>query len=321
MMCQGRSHSLSALPFADALVERGHDVTFYFEVQAPETLPLGNGVKQALLHLDSDQAQLVEEWKAFQDFIWNVRYDGITLLQPYQACANSFNDALISKANQYWATANQTWDLIFVDGLFASSGYAMALLNRHKTPYITFQTTELLDNHVYSLALSRWYSSTRPMLVPFDFSINNFFHRLQHCYESMKVFVTVHFFGEKIVQDAVSKAGVTDFSWDILMNSAAMTLSDYVDGWMFAQSVANDFIKIGAHCPAAVDQLTDSSLNAFVNDETSKGTILIAFGTFAQWNFASDALKRAFVEAFNNLPGIASLIGLKNKENGQISYT
>lgn len=132
--------------------------------------------------------------------MWNVRYDGTTLLQPYHTCASSFGEALTSKADHFWAIANQTWDMIFVDGLFASSGYAIALLNRHKIPYITFQTTEMLDNHVYSLALSRWYSTTRPMLVPFDFSINNFFHRLLHSYESIKVFVTVHFFGEKIVR-------------------------------------------------------------------------------------------------------------------------
>uniref|UniRef100_A0AC34GWX6 Glucuronosyltransferase n=1 Tax=Panagrolaimus sp. ES5 TaxID=591445 RepID=A0AC34GWX6_9BILA len=59
------------------------------------------------------------------------------------------------------------------------------------------------------------------------------------------------------------------------------------------------FKGVGPNCPK-VGKLP-SSLEAFVNDPSSKGTIFVAFGSHAKWDIAPDYITTAFFEAFSNL--------------------
>ena len=50
IMPQGRSHALTYMPFMHRLVEDGHEVTIYFEIERPE-ISFGGGVREELLLL------------------------------------------------------------------------------------------------------------------------------------------------------------------------------------------------------------------------------------------------------------------------------
>jgi glucuronosyltransferase len=74
--------------------------------------------------------------------------------------------------------------------------------------------------------------------------------------------------------------------------------------------IGNEIINIGATCVTSTDEIKEDLL-AFINDEKSKGTIYIAFGSNVQWGYAPTRVLDAFLYAIEQLKEYRIIWGYK----------
>lgn len=63
--------------------------------------------------------------------------------------------------------------------------------------------------------------------------------------------------------------------------------------------MSSDIVYVGSHCPLA--NILPTDLKEFLDDNVSKGTLYIAFGTYVKWSHAPKAILDAFKDMMKEM--------------------
>uniref|UniRef100_A0A914W2F6 UDP-glucuronosyltransferase n=1 Tax=Plectus sambesii TaxID=2011161 RepID=A0A914W2F6_9BILA len=300
VLTNSKSHLGSMAPFAQALSKNGHNVTVYVETLT-DLGELKNGVKKHYVILPKETIN--KAWGAtFMNIVWN----GSFAPEVWKGAFGIGNTALLyaMKQESFWQIANQTWDFIVSDEIFTPTGWAMGMIHkeRHGTPHAVFSTTAMLHAYTHMLSLNRnpviapsyYLSVDDPLSWNMDYFVNRAIS-VRHAIVEYSVLR----FGERVTRSAIEQMGYSGFSWSNYYHDASMVLIDYPDRLAWPVPVAHDFVYTGSSCPDSRPLPDD--LEEFVSDPTSKGTILVAFGSHVQWDIAPRRVVLAFLEVLNNM--------------------
>lgn len=99
-----------------------------------------------------------------------------------------------------------------------------------------------------------------------------------------------------------------EFNMKYLNDYSSLYLSDLFQGFE-ASPVANDFLLVGAYCQQSGK--LPKSLEQFVEDPRSKGTIYLAFGSLVRWSSAPENVVEAIFGALNELTDYRVIVSSK----------
>ncbi|KAH7707617.1 Protein UGT-63 [Aphelenchoides avenae] len=218
-------------------------------------------------------------------------------------------------------TLNDEYDLVVTDDLFCAVGFWTAVggKRRYQRPYMFFGTTQMKYNLASAGARGRNWVSKVPMFAYIPTSNDDyykpelFWNRLYAFFENFSELVGMNVFGrllesvlclhkdrnlvEKFLLPNIARFGVPNFTWHELYKGSSMQLSDAFDRMGWPMPEAPEVKSIGSYC--SEPKPLEGELETFVNDPKSKGTIYIAFGTYAQWDYVPKHVIDAFVTALN----------------------
>jgi len=127
----------------------------------------------------------------------------------------------------------------------------------------------------------------------------NFLHRLFSFYENFAELLLMNYFVENFLMSNIAKFGVPDFTWHELYKRSSLLFTDSIDRLWWPLSIGNEQIGVGSHCNRANGLALSSELKEFIEDPNSKGTILIALGTYPDWHFAPIQIKNSIFGVIN----------------------
>ncbi|KAF7636498.1 UDP-glucuronosyltransferase, partial [Meloidogyne graminicola] len=164
---------------------------------------------------------------------------------------------------------NEDWDLIIIDDLFWSFGFALTTLQQR-----LWEKGSKINNEPKSII----YSTAGQTLLSS---------------ESIKSTV------EQFYMPNIARFGVPNFTWKELYIRSSLQLSDSIDrlGWPLAKGP--EMINIGAHCRES-GKLPEE-FKKFIEEEDSEGIIYAAFGTYPEWSLAPKRILSSLIGAFQKL--------------------
>uniref|UniRef100_A0A914UU39 UDP-glucuronosyltransferase n=1 Tax=Plectus sambesii TaxID=2011161 RepID=A0A914UU39_9BILA len=304
-MPQGRSHAGTFMPLLHRLVEDGHNVTVYFDIYRPE-LPLGGGVEENLVLIKGLDLSIDNDAE-FANMVWNGEVGVVGGLFPFYPSSLSCQHLLKHQANDFWRLANQSWDLVLTDSLFAPCGYAIALNNGK--PAVIMHATDLENVFAYYSSYGRNPVLSPPLFLydTMEWNISNFYDRYTSIRDAVKSLMLVDFAISNLIRWTIRSIG--DFTFSEYVGQAAFSFYDFPHSIGWTVPLANDIISYGMSCKKP-KPLTGKYAK-FVSDPKSRGTILIAFGTITNWDFAPKRVVDAIVGALNELTDYRIIWGYK----------
>ncbi|EGT42561.1 CBN-UGT-63 protein [Caenorhabditis brenneri] len=267
----------------------------------------------AMFHPDIDfgmEEQFIE-MGGFQNPFASPDFDKIAFDEEYsfihQAVAYGFgsetcNNILSHRRDRFFEILNEGWDLYMSDSLFAVCGYGMAEISGK--PHVMMHSTDLEAAQGSFKAFSRNYATFVPSNLPFtmlDFTVSKFQHRVWATYDWFGSFIFTAFVGNFAQKWALRSIIPSPyFSFSEYNRRSSFSFTDMPDSLFPPASRTNDFFSFGAYCKSSHKPL-DAEFKTFIEDPKSKGTILIAFGTFIDWRKAPDHYYEAFSTVVNQL--------------------
>lgn len=306
------SHFGSMRPMMERLAEKGHSVTFLDTIHSEDvSLPPLQHIHATL----TTAKELPRKQRA--DIMWQRRITASDVIKLYKNMDNLFGTLLLNHTEKIVNITNEGWDVIVIDDLFWSFGFALTTLQhrlwelegkQRNVPLIIPYTTSaqsLLSMESTRSFGRNWVS--RPPLCPYlptdlrdVYSPSKFIHRLHAFGEVFTEFVLLNFYVTPFLMPNIEQFGVPNFSWYELYARSALGLSDMIDRVGWAQPAGTELVNVGAHC-----KQPNPGLNAkfadFIEDPKSNGTIFLAFGTHVDWSDAPARVIDAMFGALNRL--------------------
>ncbi|KAI5182020.1 glucuronosyltransferase [Nematocida sp. AWRm80] len=201
---------------------------------------------------------------------------------------------------------NQHFDACIIDDMFTVHGLYLAeiLRQRKNVPYILYGTTVNFDSTQYLRGNARHvlHRPTNIGQLPISdddvFNIHSFYHRLVNgigLYEPLFSPWAINTFSLTNLRHF----GMPKFDFASFCRDASFLFTETFDRLGMPTTEVVDFKGVGPYCPEA-PPLSDK-WKTFLNDPTSKGTIIVALGSNAKWTHAPEYLKTAFWTALRNL--------------------
>lgn len=291
------SHTKSMYPFSESLAAKGHDV---FMLQ--------------LLEGDHEKAKS----KKLNDIYIIVPgaggahgVDGAMLWTPvptkpeglifpwYGAtttCRKVLNDTKLFEQFSNVVLGTK-WDLIIVDSIFAACGLVASQMS--EAPFIDFSTSFVLPNSMNLLG-AQWNGAFMPLFrPPGKFDADSFYDRFWNTYDLYVIYV-VNRALEYLLPRWVDHPLSTNISLRNLNANAALAFGSMPHELDYTHGKSSNVIEMDGSCPTKAGTLPENYLS-FVDDPTSKGTILFAMGHFADFQHAPPIVLQSFVDAFNEL--------------------
>ncbi|KAI6174449.1 UDP-glucuronosyltransferase [Aphelenchoides besseyi] len=284
------SHFKSLGGYLTSLANAGHSVTLVDSIF--EEFPFK--------HPNISRVKITTEYEEVPAYIyWNWYVLSPMMLTTFAHSDLVFGTMLDKYEKEYRDLLTSKWDLVIVDALFSIHGYAIAtsLKKRFGTPYVTYETAcQLMDWHGAMLSLgwnpvSKAYlysSASRKVYEP-----NRLLDRTYAALNSWIEIFGFYYFPPAINYPNMRRFGVDNFYWVDYLNNASLIFLDRIDKFGWIRPSGTELIDIGAKCSQS-SSLLPEDLRSFVEDENSKGTIYIAFGTHPNWTKAPDHLLNSF---------------------------
>uniref|UniRef100_A0A914ZHZ7 UDP-glucuronosyltransferase n=2 Tax=Parascaris univalens TaxID=6257 RepID=A0A914ZHZ7_PARUN len=290
-MHSSRSHIVSMLPFAERLMQAGHDVHFFEATQRKEHFSFPYGISNHHFRLSNRTI-----WNLSS--MWTETYSPWGFDYVYRLGDDAFFELISEHSDEVTRILNKTWDIVFADELFAMGSFGIALRNKKifKKPYVMLSTTVILQYFTWELALGRNFlcqpSSWTPFSDDIHFDVTNMVHRWSALYAEAISGISIKFGIECRKNKGLATLGINDFSFTDLWTNAAYIFQEEMDYLAFPTPISNDVLNIGSYCPQPNHLPLD--LREFIEDSSSKGTIYIAMGTNVKWANAPLSITAAF---------------------------
>ncbi|UMM34240.1 hypothetical protein L5515_007400 [Caenorhabditis briggsae] len=309
VMNQGRSHATSINTFMHRLQKDNHTTALEFAWFHPD--------------IDFGMDERFIDMKGFDNPFASPDFDKIAFEEDYsfihQAVAYGFgsktcDNILKHKKERFNEILSEDWDLYLSDSLFAVCGYGMAEISGK--PHVMMHSTDLESAQGSFKAFSRNYATFVPSNLPFtmlDFSVTKYFHRIWAAYDWFGSFIFTAFVGNFAQKWALrSIIPFPYFSFSEYNRRSSYSFTDMPDSLFPPASRTNDFFSFGAYCKPSSTPLPSDFLS-FIDDPKSKGTILIAFGTFIDWRRAPKHYYDTFSTIVNQLTDYRVIWSMKGE--------
>uniref|UniRef100_A0A0M3I776 glucuronosyltransferase n=1 Tax=Ascaris lumbricoides TaxID=6252 RepID=A0A0M3I776_ASCLU len=297
-MHSSRSHIGSMLPLAKALLKAGHDVHFLETTQNKKPYDLPHGITNHFVRLTGGKTFDLRS-------MWTEVYPPQALLELFTLGDAALHAVLTNHYDEVERVLNTTWDIVFSDELFAMGGFGIAMRNAkiNGRPYIMFSTTVLMQLFSWEQALARIFIGRPSMWVPpkddISYDIENFAHRCRSLYDETVSALFIKYGIENAENKGLLMLGVKDFSFTNLWTNAVYNFQEELNHLAFPAPMSSDIVYVGSHCPLA--NILPTDLKEFLDDNVSKGTLYIAFGTYVKWSHAPKAILDAFKDMMKEM--------------------
>ncbi|VDK54652.1 unnamed protein product [Anisakis simplex] len=295
VMPQGKSHAASFMPLLQKLIQQGHNVTIYME---------NYGVGSLKGHANEWFINVTGHKDPFEDMefargIWYNMYTFMSHVKPFRYGSDSCTHVLNDHRDQFELIRNHGWDLILTDSLFAVCAYGLALLS--PAHHIVMHSTDVESGYGISRGYSRNYLTMPTYFADFDdayYEMTHFKDRLRNAYEWLGMSSALKIASNRFMQKALSPI-LQNFDISNYYADSAYIFSDMPLSVYTPMATNNELFMYGAYCQP-YRSLT-RELAEFVEDPSSRGTILIAFGTIVNWSAAPQQTQQAIADALNEL--------------------
>lgn len=286
------SHRKAMLPLADLLAESGHNVTMFGEY-VQDGSGKGEYMKNLLIKIEFSMEKYKEKW---HELIWKREcYDSMDMVFFWNLHTSITRAMLKQNRDQFDQLFNTDWDLVFVDGLFDTTGVLFTALS--KSLYVLYETT-IFGSPEYLDRSSPFPISYFPPMFPQSYSYDHkkFLDRLSSFWNEVKYSFAIYLVDRDIVSEKKFGPGV---SVSRLYRKAEGLFIGYPMGPDYTRPKTHDSIEIAGGCKSVT--LMEANLLDFIQDESSKGTIIIAFGHWVKWDQAPADSKENIAKAINLL--------------------
>ncbi|KAI3422459.1 hypothetical protein GPALN_012967 [Globodera pallida] len=271
------------LPMMQRLESQGNNVSVLDTIYATDQSPAIRHIRAQLPkhHIDEKSKQ------QFAQNVWNKRLTAADLTQLYARCDYELGLLMQNHSQQVVEVLNSDWDVIVVDDLFWSFGFAFSTLShrlwhssrRGREPHIVVYATaqSALNTHISIRSTGQCWVG-RPTISPVYptdaadvFSADRFIHRIYALYDIFQEAVSVDFVVINFLMPNIAKFGVPNFSWFELYWRSQLFLHDSIDRLGLPVATGVDTISVGAHCKAPKDpSALPFKFKQFMEDPNSK---------------------------------------------------
>uniref|UniRef100_A0A915CCQ7 glucuronosyltransferase n=1 Tax=Parascaris univalens TaxID=6257 RepID=A0A915CCQ7_PARUN len=295
VMTQGKSHTGSFMPLLEELKGQGHNVTLFMDSYV--NISFGNKVNEWFIKITGHQNPMEETGTAVR--IWKDRFTFVTQTIPFYFGARSCEYVLEDHRDEFYRLVNYRWDLILTDSLFAVCSYGIAELS--EAHHVIMHSTDVESGAGTAKGFARNFIMMPRYFLDFDhaeYDITRFMQRFWSAYEWLGTWTTMKILTNRHMRKALSPIvpwfDITRYYADSSMSFTDMPLILY-----FPMATSNELFIYGAYCRPS--KALTAEFSTFVDDQSSSGTILIAFGTIVDWARAPTERLDTFVAALNEL--------------------
>ncbi|WKY16883.1 hypothetical protein Q1695_001474 [Nippostrongylus brasiliensis] len=295
------SHIGSMMPLASRLANDKYTVHFLETNMKPTHFNYPKNIDFTHIELKKDPFYV----KQYLELLWTKIFGPIEFPRIWETGDNALVEMLEHHPHKMDTVLNKTWDMVVADELFSVSSYALALKAESRgNTFVTLSTcipTNLIKYHLslgtpFTLRPSMYHRTAVP------YQIENFSSRLHSAVrETYKAIRTQHVTSNVAVK-GLRKLGFHNFDFSMLATNSAYYFLDDINSLVFPSPVSTGIAEIGFNCPQVKE--LPSEYQEFLEDSTSKGTILVAFGSNVLWDYAPDAILNSIATALNQLKEI-----------------
>ncbi|WKY16885.1 hypothetical protein Q1695_001474 [Nippostrongylus brasiliensis] len=292
------SHIGSMMPLASRLANDKYTVHFLETNMKPTHFNYPKNIDFTHIELKKDPFYV----KQYLELLWTKIFGPIEFPRIWETGDNALVEMLEHHPHKMDTVLNKTWDMVVADELFSVSSYALALKAESRgNTFVTLSTcipTNLIKYHLslgtpFTLRPSMYHRTAVP------YQIENFSSRLHSAVrETYKAIRTQHVTSNVAVK-GLRKLGFHNFDFSMLATNSAYYFLDDINSLVFPSPVSTGIAEIGFNCPQVKE--LPSEYQEFLEDSTSKGTILVAFGSNVLWDYAPDAILNSIATALNQL--------------------
>ncbi|CCD63017.1 glucuronosyltransferase [Caenorhabditis elegans] len=297
VMDQGRSHATSINTFMHRLQKDNHTTALEF---AHFRQDIDFGMDERFIDMSGFQNPF--ESPDFDKIAFEEDYSFIHQAVAYGFGSQTCNNILKHRRERFFEILYEDWDIYLSDSLFAICGYGMAEISGK--PHVMMHSTDLEAAQGSFKGFSRNYATFVPSNLPFsmlNYTVSNYYHRVWAAYDWFGSFIFTAYVGNFAQKWALrSIIPFPYFSFAEYNRRSSFTFTDMPDSLFPPASRTNDFFSFGAYCKESSKPL-DLEFKTFIEHPKSKGTILIAFGTFIDWRKAPKNYYDAFATVVNRL--------------------
>ncbi len=301
---QSPSHRKSLYPLAEALQSRGHDVTMI------ATGVLDDGIRSGKIHekliiSKTDNQVLLEVFvygnaSIMKNVLWEKPHNHIFSWNPIWFLLDSISQCTIREDwPEIERIRREEWDLVFVDEIFNSWSYGVA--TKLKVPYVIASTTIIFSGHAFYRSIPHNPATISPAMFHGKVKSAHFTFRLQSFGHYLSEIAFYAFMPDRLVISTAQKIAPELLSFGQFLRDAEMSSSDFPELLEYARPSHPTLIEAGNHCKEGPSGPLPEEMERFVNDQKSKGTIYLGFGTIVRWGTASAETVRAFLVAMSHL--------------------
>ncbi|KAK6040036.1 hypothetical protein COOONC_22458, partial [Cooperia oncophora] len=195
-------------------------------------------------------------------------------------------------------TYSGNWSLIFADSLFTVCGYGIARLSG--SHHVMIHSSDIEGPHGVAKGFHRNYALLPPNFMSYaqtSFDPSAFMDRVRSA---------VDWLGSTVATNALSPV-LPNFSFLEFNRVSSYSFTDMPESLYYPAPRTNDYFSYGSYC--SQKKTLPQVVKEFVSNPSSRGTIVVAFGTLVPWNLSPpdklDAVLRYVIlflwKAFNNL--------------------
>ncbi|KAE9548506.1 hypothetical protein FO519_008282 [Halicephalobus sp. NKZ332] len=262
------------------LAESGHNITI-IDTTAKKGLPdYGfNNIHMVDMRCGKDYFKKFEIY----EMVWEKMDEPLTFSGIFEIGDMFLNDVLKEKSYLLPAILETDFDVIILDDLASVHGMFISelLYKKKKTPTIQYGTTFQLEILRSSRAYGSSFLNEPTDAGPLPREIVEVFHP------------------GKFTSRTLNAQLEGKFSFQNHFSKSAIVLSEAFWGLGLPISQGNDLYSVGGYCPEF--GALDKEMEEFLNDPKSKGTIILAFGSYVKWYLAPQHILDAYFGAFENL--------------------
>uniref|UniRef100_A0A7I5EAM9 UDP-glucuronosyltransferase n=1 Tax=Haemonchus contortus TaxID=6289 RepID=A0A7I5EAM9_HAECO len=292
------SHIASMLPLATRLAKEQHVVHFLETNTKPSHFNYPNNITFTHVELQKDPFFV----SCFLKVMWIKIFSSIEFPRIWETGDKAFVEMLDQHPEKINKVMNESWDLVVADELFAVASYALAMkAYNSRKPFVTLSTCIPTNLIKYYFALGTPFSHRPSMYhrLAIPHRIEQFASRLYSVlHETYQAIRTQHV-TRNVAVKGLHKVGIYNFDFSKLATHSAYHFLEDIDSLVYPAPVSSAIVEVGFYCRKAKELPND--YDEFINDPTSKGTILVAFGSNIIWDYAPPDIMAAMLGAINRL--------------------